>query len=125
MNQSQGVELLIDLGYFQVIKLQRIVKVSDKNDSSNVYKIPIGILKESPLENEVRNVLAENKMFAIPKDELQLEKYPLQDNVTSVIRKPNDKTFVVEKKYLIEFREESENNIIEEKDDERKCSLQN
>ena len=67
------------------------------------------------MENEVRIVLTENKTFAIPKDKFLINEYPLQDDIRFVTQRPNDKIFVVEKKYLTDFKEDSGNNINEDK----------
>ena len=75
------------------------------------------------MENEVRIVRTESKTFVIPKDELLLDKYPLENDIRLVTRKPNEKIFVVEKKYLTDFREDSGNNITHEKDIETKYTI--
>ena len=51
------------LKYFQEIKPGRIVKVSDKDDPRKVYEVQISNLKQSPLENEVMDVLIKGKTY--------------------------------------------------------------
>ena len=60
------------------------------------------------------------KTYIIPKDDLPLEKYPLQSDVRFVKRSSNgkDKTFVVEKKNFTDFNEQSENNTFAENQEE-------
>ena len=47
------------IDYFQKVRPKKIVKVAEKGDPKKIYEIPIGTLKEAPLENEVIDVLVE------------------------------------------------------------------
>ena len=83
--------------------------MSEKNKPSNVYEISTGMLTDSPLEDEVFDVLIDNKIYVVPKEDFQPEKYPLRSNVASVIKYSNDngknKVHVIEKKELNEITE--------------------
>ena len=74
------------LFYFKYEKPQRIVKVSDKNDPKKLYEIPIGTLKEAPLENKVINVMIEDRTYVVPIKDFQLDMYPLHSNVRPVVK---------------------------------------
>ena len=86
-----------------------IIKVSEKNKPSNVYEISTGILTDSPLEDEVIDVLIDDKTYVVPKEDFQPEKYPLRSNVACVIKCSNgngkSKAHVIEKKELTEITE--------------------
>ena len=96
---------------------RRVVEVSDKDNVNNVYKIPVGALKESPLKEEVILVLVEEKTYVVPKDDFPLEKYPLYTNVRSVIKCSKGKTASERNTYIVkkeDLNEKSKNSIDEE-----------
>ena len=97
------------LYYFKYEKPQRIVKVSDKNDPKKLYEIPIGTLKEAPLENKVINVKIEDRTYVVPIKDFQLDMYPLHSNVRPVVKcsklekTSKHKVFIVKKDDLTEL----------------------
>ena len=88
------------------------MEVADKDDVSNVYEIPVGTLKEYPLEDEVIHVLVEDNTYIVPKDDLPLEKYPLDTDVKSVIKFSKDK--MTPKIYIVKKEELKQTSVDEE-----------
>ena len=83
--------------------------MSEKSKPNNIYEISTGILRDSPLEDEVMDVLIDKKTYVVPKVDFQPEKYPLRLNVVSVIKYSDhngkNKVHVIEKKELNEITE--------------------
>ena len=79
------------LFYFQVIKLEKMTKVSLKTGSQKMYEITKGDLKESTLENEVIKISVEGKSYLVPKKHLDLEKHPLETDTEIVTKNSIEK----------------------------------
>ena len=79
------------LWYFQIVKPKKSIKVLDKVDPNIVSKIAIGTLKESPIDTAVLKVSIDGKTYVVPKNDLNLEQYPLDSDVSSVVKCSNDK----------------------------------
>jgi hypothetical protein len=79
------------LWYLQIIKPKKSIKVSGKENPDNVFKTSIETLKESPIDTAVLKVSIDGKTYIVPKNDLNLEQYPLDSDVSSVVKFSNDK----------------------------------
>ena len=79
------------LWYLQIVKPKKSIKVLDKENPENVFKTSIGTLKESPIDTSVLKVSIDDKTYIVPKNDLNLEQYPLDSDVSSVVKCSNDK----------------------------------
>ena len=79
------------LWYLQIVKPKKSIKVSDKENPDNVFKTSIETLKESPIDTAVLKVSIDGKTYIVPKNDLNLEQYPLDSDVSSVVKCSNDK----------------------------------
>ena len=85
-----GVIYLV-LFYNQNIKAGKHIQISNKDDEQAIYKIPRGALQNSPLETEVVKVLVDGKTFIVPKDDLDVEKYPQESETKTMVKRSNEK----------------------------------
>ena len=79
------------LWYLQIVKPKKSIKVSDRENPDNVFKTSIETLKESPIDTAVLKVSIDSKTYIVPKNDLTLEQYPLDSDVTSVVKCSSDK----------------------------------
>ena len=79
------------LWYLQIVKPKKSIKVSDKENPDNVFKTSIETIKESPINIAVLKVSIDGKTYIVPKNDLNLEQYPLDSDVRSVVKCSNEK----------------------------------
>ena len=79
------------LDYKQNIKTKETIQILNKDDQHNIYKIPRGALQDSPLEAEVVKVSVDGKTFIVPKDDLDIEKYPQESETKTMVKSSNEK----------------------------------
>ena len=79
------------LWYLQIVKPKKSIKVSDKENPDNIFKTSIETLKESPIDTAVLKVSIDGKTYIVPKNDLNLEQYPLDSDVSYVVKCSNDK----------------------------------
>ena len=79
------------LSYKQIITPRKTIQISNKNDLRDIYEIPHGTLQNSPLEAEVVKILIEGKTFIVPKDDLDIEKYPQESETKTMVKYSNEK----------------------------------
>ena len=77
--------------YKQIIKAEETIQISNKDDQHDIYKIPCGALQDSPLEAEVVKVSVDGKTFIVPKDDLDIEKYPQESETKTMVKSSNEK----------------------------------
>ena len=79
------------LDYKQNIKTKETIQILNKDDQHDIYEIPRGALQDSPLEAEVVKVSVDEKTFIVPKDDLDIEKYPQESETKTMVKCSNDK----------------------------------
>jgi hypothetical protein len=79
------------LSYKQIIKADETIQISNKDDQQDIYEIPQGTLKDSPLDSEVMKVLVDGKTFIVPTDDLDIKKYPQESETKTMIKFSNEK----------------------------------
>ena len=79
------------LWYLQIVKPKKSINVLDKEDPNIVSKIAIGTLKESPTDTAVLKVSIDGKSYIVPKNDINLQQYPLDSDVSSVVKCSNNK----------------------------------
>ena len=87
---SSGVIFWV-LEYKQIIKAEETIKISSKDDQQEFYEIPRGTLQDSPLETETVKVSVDGKTFIVPKDDLDIEKYPQELETKTMVKCSNKK----------------------------------
>ena len=78
------------LWYLQIVKPKKSIKVSDKENPDNIFKTSIETLKESPIDTAVLKVSIDGKTYIVPKNDLNLEQYPLDSDVSYVFKCSNN-----------------------------------
>ena len=79
------------LSYMQITKAEETIQISNKDDQRDIYEIPRGTLKDSPLDSKVVKVLVDGKTFIVPTDDLDIEKYPQESETKTMIKSSNEK----------------------------------
>jgi hypothetical protein len=79
------------LDYKQNIKTKETIQILNKDDQHDIYEIPRGALQDSPFEAEVVKVSVDGKTFIVPKDDLDIEKYPEESETKTMVKCSNDK----------------------------------
>ena len=75
----------------QIVKPKKSIKVFVKEDPNIASEIAIGTLKESPIDTAVLKVSIDGNIYIVPKNNLNLEQYPLDSDVSSVVKCSNEK----------------------------------
>ena len=79
------------LFYKQNIKAEETIQIINKDNQQDIYEIPRGTLKNSPLKTEVVKVSVDGKTFIVPKDDLDIEKYPQEPETKTMVKCSNKK----------------------------------
>ena len=79
------------LSYKQFTKQRETIQISNKDDQQDIYKITRGALQDSPLETEVVKISVDGKTFIVPKDDLDIEKYPQELETKTMVKSSNEK----------------------------------
>ena len=79
------------LSYMQITKAEETIQISNKDDQQDIYEIPRGTLKDSPLESKVVKVFVDGKNFIVPTDDLDIEKYPQESKTKIMIKSSKEK----------------------------------
>jgi hypothetical protein len=77
--------------YKQNYRVKETIQISKKDDQQDTYEIPRGALKDSPKKAEVVKVSVDGKIFIVPKDDLDIEKYPQESETNTVVKRSNEK----------------------------------
>ena len=77
--------------YKQNYRVKETIQISKKDNQQDIYEIPRGALQDSPLEAEVVKVSVDAKTFIVPKDDLDVEKYPQELETMIVVKRSNEK----------------------------------
>ena len=75
----------------QITKAEETIQISNKDDQQDIYEIPWGTLKDSPLDSKVVKVFVDRKTFIVPTDDLDIEKYPQESETMIVVKRSNEK----------------------------------
>ena len=79
------------LSYMQITKAEKTIQISNKDDQQDIYEIPWGTLKDSPLDSKVVKVLVDEKTFIVPTGDLDIEKYPQESETKIMIKSSKEK----------------------------------
>ena len=75
----------------QITKAEETIQISNKDDQQDIYEIPWGTLKDSPLDSKVVKVFVDRKTFIVPTDDLDIEKYPQESETKIMIKSSKEK----------------------------------
>ena len=75
----------------QITKAEETIQISNKEDQQDIYEIPRGTLKDSPLDSKVVKFFVDGKTFIVPTDDLDIEKYPQESETKIMIKSSKEK----------------------------------